>query len=267
MLVPGARRFHRGHISRRFGNPPPLPSHSRVRVRTPPHYVFQLQVTDVLVCVEFYTAGRLGFAAASTSILLVAQLSYSFLFTATWGRDLKWQRATVVFFCVFPVAQLVPLFAWLESFHFKQVDSAIKRLGLKPTSAIPAYTTPQDTGDNPDANSLSATIRKKWRSHAGFLAEVSARRHPHASSLPFVPSSLPWHRDQSRAAKLPRQLTATTTVTLIPTTSGTVRGRPTSPASDACHHLLQLLHDTESYVHPAVRRCGGDQGMGRLVLD
>ena len=100
-------------------------------------------VTDVAVAVEFYERGEWTFFAISSSIFLLAQLSYAFLFVAAFAPHWSTSRRVLLFFAVLPLAQLVPFFAWLESFHVRHVDGCLLRCGMKP-SANPA--TAEDGG-------------------------------------------------------------------------------------------------------------------------
>lgn len=90
-------------------------------------------VLDVLVCLQFYNKNEMPFFYISVAIFVLAQLSYSFLFTATWGKHLSPCSQILVFILVLPLGQLVPIFTWVESFRFEWLDRKITSLGLKPS--------------------------------------------------------------------------------------------------------------------------------------
>ena len=77
------------------------------------------------------------------------------------------------FFAALPLSQLVPTFVWLESFHVKGVDDALRRVGLEPTNAA-------GTAAGGDTDELWAFVRQKFSSHAGFIAEAVMEALPQA---------------------------------------------------------------------------------------
>lgn len=135
--------------------------------------------TDVLVAREYYMMGtKLGrrLFVASTAIFVMAQATYSLLFTSTYAKaKCGTLRRVVIFACVFPVAQLVPLFTWLESFHFSRVTSFVEWCGLEAT------TKEEESGDE-----LWSFIRAKYASHSGFLAEAVVEALPQAILQTFA---------------------------------------------------------------------------------
>jgi hypothetical protein len=134
-------------------------------------------VFDVLVCRQFYLEGRMVFFYISVVIFFVAQLTYSFLFTAAWGRKLSAPAKTLTFFLVMPFGQFVPFFTWIEAFRFPRLDHFIKALGLEPTAAVDSNEANVD-GEGEGGDMLWSYIQHKYQSHAGFLAESLAEAIP-----------------------------------------------------------------------------------------
>lgn len=94
-------------------------------------------VTDVLVTIQFYQDDRLEYFYISLAIFILAQCSYALLFAVSFvdsdDKDWRLSHSVVCFFAVFPIAQLVPFFTWLEAFHFYQLDMILRSCGLKPS--------------------------------------------------------------------------------------------------------------------------------------
>lgn len=86
-------------------------------------------VLDVLVCIQFYRQQRMIYFYISVLIFIFAQLSYAFLFVATWGKKLRVRGKTLLFFLVLPLGQLVPFFTWIEAFRFEKLDAFLKYIG------------------------------------------------------------------------------------------------------------------------------------------
>jgi len=130
--------------------------------------------TDLLVLREFRELGYSTFFAVSATIFVLAQMSYAFLFTASYAiHRSSWPRV-VVFLMVLPLAQLVPLFTWVEAMHLPALDSVLRRLGLRPTSY-------GKTAMEMNANeSLWGLMQSKYESHAGFLVEAFVEAIPQA---------------------------------------------------------------------------------------
>lgn len=82
-------------------------------------------VLDILVCIEFYKQSRMFYFYISMAIFIVAQLTYSFLFVATWGKHLSAFKQIAVFSMITPVSQFVPVFTWVESFRFERFSMNI----------------------------------------------------------------------------------------------------------------------------------------------
>eukprot|EP00927_Polykrikos_kofoidii_P005476 TRINITY_DN12170_c0_g1_i2.p1 TRINITY_DN12170_c0_g1~~TRINITY_DN12170_c0_g1_i2.p1 ORF type:complete len:648 (-),score=78.67 TRINITY_DN12170_c0_g1_i2:185-2128(-) len=131
-------------------------------------------VTDVLVLLEFKRLGYAHFFIASAAIFVISQVSYAFLFAATFASHrAPWTRCAV-FLAALPFGQLVPLFTWLEALHLPSVDHALRRLGLQPTADGYA----RITADSDD--SLWGFLQSKYQSHAGFLVEAFVEAVPQA---------------------------------------------------------------------------------------
>mmetsp|Transcript_12460 Transcript_12460/g.23924 ORF Transcript_12460/g.23924 Transcript_12460/m.23924 type:complete len:709 (+) Transcript_12460:90-2216(+) len=129
-------------------------------------------VTDVLVAWQFYKAEKFTFFWGSVIIFCVAQMSYAFLFTATWGKEWSPIGMVVVYLLVLPFGQFVPFFTWLESFHFTCLDKLITKLGLRPTESI------QKSLATGEGDGLWTYIQHKYQAHAGFLAEAFVEAIP-----------------------------------------------------------------------------------------
>lgn len=132
-------------------------------------------VLDLIVLLQFYEGKMWIFFYSSLTIFAVAQLCYAFLFVATWARGTESiLKRVAVFFLVLPFGQLVPLFTWIESFHFVYIDKFITYIGLKPTE-LPFS---KESSQYQDADSLWQVIQSKYQSHAGFLAEAFVEAVP-----------------------------------------------------------------------------------------
>lgn len=131
-------------------------------------------ILDVLVCLEFYRQGHMLFFYLSLAIFLLAQLTYSFLFVATWGKHLSPLHQMLVFIIVVPVSQLVPVFTWVESLRLPRLDALLTAVGLRPTGDPLG----DQGGEEEDHDMLWSYIQHKYQSHAGFLAEALAEALP-----------------------------------------------------------------------------------------
>ena len=128
------------------------------------------------------------FFLASLLVFALAQMSYAMLFVVAYGRKKKTVKARVaLFLAALPLAQLVPLFVWIESMGFGAVDRMLRFVGLEPTSATHAWSpVPLDesgvgrAGDDDDPGQLWTLVHKKMRSNAGFLVEAVAEAIPQA---------------------------------------------------------------------------------------
>ena len=136
-------------------------------------------VADVAVTTQFYRMGERArpFFYGSLLIFCTAQLTYAFLFAATWAKQLGVRGRVATFVLALPFAQLVPLFAFAESFHIGSVDRALRRLGLTPT-ADPSEALADADEDPSSVDFLWSFIQAKYVAHAGFLAEALVEAVP-----------------------------------------------------------------------------------------
>ena len=130
-------------------------------------------VTDVFVAREFYQNGFDGFFSCSVALLLVAQLSYAFMFAGTFAPTHSAAGQALVFVLALPFGQLVPILTWVESLHLPGLTALLRALGLTPSSE--AETAGSSTAD---ADELWSAIQSKYRSHAGFLLEAIVEAVP-----------------------------------------------------------------------------------------
>lgn len=142
-------------------------------------------VLDLLVCKQFYETNRMTYFYISIVIFFIAQLSYSFLFVATWGKNLTPGYKMLTFFLILPFGQFVPFFTWIESFHFNSLDVFIKWTGLTPTSEtsesihnVGNTSIATGAGAGGENDMLWDYIQHKYQSHAGFVAEALAEAIP-----------------------------------------------------------------------------------------
>ena len=131
-------------------------------------------IFDVLVAAEFYREGRMGFFYGSVVIFIVAQAAYSFLFAAAYASHRSPGRRLLVFAVCFPIAQAIPLFAWLESLEIPCMLRLMRRVGLRPSADGERRKGPAE------ADSLWLAFRAKFASHSGFLAEAVVEAVPQA---------------------------------------------------------------------------------------
>ena len=117
---------------------------------------------DILVTYEYYLQGRMRYFYSSIDIFALAQLTYAFLFTATYCKSVRVQERVWVFCAVLPVAQLYPVFAWLETLRIPQLAAILRAAGLRDTISEPMSTSDASTYSAPttaeDANLLLAYI-------------------------------------------------------------------------------------------------------------
>ena len=114
-------------------------------------------ITDVLVLYEFWEGGHTGFFAASALIFAFGQLSYAFMFAASFAPPKPTGQAAA-FLAVLPLAQLVPLFAWVESLQPRRLGTAMRAVGLVPTVPAAAAADSATGGDD----ELWAAIHRKY---------------------------------------------------------------------------------------------------------
>jgi len=140
-------------------------------------------VLDVLVAIEFYHLGdrAWSFFVGCIIIFTIANLTYAFLFAATWAKNhTPWGRV-FVFLCALPFAQLVPIFVWIESFHFASLDFVLHEvLGLELTEETQAGDAGSRAGveAEQEGDSLWEYIQSKYNAHAGFLTEALVEAVP-----------------------------------------------------------------------------------------
>jgi hypothetical protein len=141
-------------------------------------------VCDILVTYEYYLQGRMPYFYSSLAIFALAQLTYAFLFTATYCKSVRVQERVWVFCAVLPVAQLHPVFAWLETLRIPQLAAILRAAGLRDTTSEPMYTSDTSTYSAPataeDGDSLLAYMQSRYQAQAGFLAEAFAEAIPQA---------------------------------------------------------------------------------------
>lgn len=131
-------------------------------------------ITDILVLIQFHRDGLTGFFAASLCTLGLAQLSFAFLFTMEHTKrsgewDLKESlHRLLVFICVLPFGQLVPVLAYLTStFEVPMLRRMMKRCGL-------------EAGRTPDVGLTTRLeeVEAKVKAHRGFFLEAFAEAIP-----------------------------------------------------------------------------------------
>merc|ERR1712159_68842 len=127
---------------------------------------------DVWICRSYYYAGRTRFFNVSLALLCIAQISFASLFTIQYKRvqrvDSFWTQA-ITFICVLPVAQLVPLFIYAESFESEPMERFMRWLSLQ-RSDPPRI--------QPGEDLTLFKIRCKLMSHLGFLVEACVEAVP-----------------------------------------------------------------------------------------
>ena len=126
-------------------------------------------VTDLLVLREFYVNGLHSYFATSLSILVLAQLSFAFLFTVehTNSRHRPHDKV-VVFFCVLPVAQFVPILSYVTAtFNVKRWDNFLKKYGLE-----------REQLHRPELPTKWEQMQAKVFSHRGFILEAFTEAIP-----------------------------------------------------------------------------------------
>jgi hypothetical protein len=125
-------------------------------------------VTDVLVLREFYANGLTGFFAASTTILALAQCSFAFLFTAEYTHGRTPLMKVLVFLCVLPFAQLVPIVTYVTAtFSVRRWDRCLKRYGLE-----------REQISRPINPTRYELVEAKVFAHRGFILEAFSEAIP-----------------------------------------------------------------------------------------
>ena len=88
-------------------------------------------VSDTLIAVQFYQEGRMGFFWVCVGILLIAQIAFTTFFVLAYGDTNSMCKQAVLWICVFPFAQLVPLLTWLQTFRFRWLDAILEFFDLR----------------------------------------------------------------------------------------------------------------------------------------
>merc|ERR1740124_1077780 len=106
------------------------------------------------------------FFVFSLCIMLVAHLAFAFLFVVLYC-DHQWsdKQRVVLWFCLLPLAQCVPIFIWIHSFEFEWFIKFLEYWEFR--SDQPGAGQIDDEEDP-----LMAWIYKKFASHGGFILEA-----------------------------------------------------------------------------------------------
>jgi len=122
---------------------------------------------DIAVCIRFYSAERYLLFNVSVLVFALAQVAYAFCFMGIYTRDATDVKAQIkCFLTALPFSQFVPLFIWLESFHFVKVERMLVYFQLSPTELI------QNQDATPKQKDPGAYVRFSERlllSNCGFL--------------------------------------------------------------------------------------------------
>lgn len=139
-------------------------------------------VLDILVCIEFYSKQRWEAFYLSLVIFFIAQNAYALLFVASFGQNISTSRGCIkVYLTALPFSQFVPLFQWIESFHFQAVDSMLHALKLSPSL--------RENAPSPslaDDYALWSYANSKFKSNIGFLLESVVEAIPQAAVQTWV---------------------------------------------------------------------------------
>ena len=128
-------------------------------------------VTDILITIQFGNKKQWPFFGIAVTIFGLAQFCYSGLFTISYADSLRTKYQMLVFVCVFPVAQAVPAFMWLDSYNLPITKAVLKFFKLD-TNAFGEKECP------PDKDELQFWIEQKFRSHGGFVIEAVIEAFP-----------------------------------------------------------------------------------------
>ena len=157
-------------------------------------------VCDVCVTLQFYTNGHMMFFWISIFILSLAQISYAVLTCLAlepiveadqmkkddnktmWMRwSQKTKKCIVLFFCVLPFGQLVPLVLMVANAYPLQRDKICDYLGF--ICHFSPIAQPSLGDDEEESDPLSLYIRRKTMSHLGFIIEAIIEAIPQRLSL------------------------------------------------------------------------------------
>ena len=131
-------------------------------------------VTDILVARAFYLEDHFAFFVVAAALLVVAQLSYAFMFAATYAGKRRPAGQLAVFLCALPFGQLVPIFTWIESLQLAPLTRAMRAAKLTPSADAET----QAGRGAAEADELWSAIQSKYRSHSGFLLEAIVEAVP-----------------------------------------------------------------------------------------
>lgn len=115
--------------------------------------------TDILVLIEFYTAGRTTFFITSLTILIIAQISYIVAFVSRYGK--KAHKSPILFFITLLCIPFV---------------SIVMYIAEKYNIFSNAYN--DDEGENITKSPLRKWMDRKLRSHLGFILEATIEAFP-----------------------------------------------------------------------------------------
>ena len=125
-------------------------------------------ITDILVTYEFWILGRKEFFGIAVAIFILAQFCYALLFTLAYGEELRRDRSKALcFMCIFPIAQIVPVFMWLDSYNIPTVKKILKYFGLSQHVIDINKQCPENKDE------LQFWLEQKFMSHGGFMIEAA----------------------------------------------------------------------------------------------
>ena len=130
-------------------------------------------ITDVLVTYEFWLLGRKVYFGIAVGIFILAQFCYAMLFTIAYGENLRRDRSRALcFMCIFPIAQIVPVFLWLDSLNIAAVKKLLKQLHLS------EHVIDIDKQCPKNKDPLQFWLEQKFMSHGGFMIEAAIEAFP-----------------------------------------------------------------------------------------
>ena len=148
-------------------------------------------VFDLLMLREYYAEGRHGFFAASLGFMILAQMTYAFAFATNESfkmRNDTFRSRVLKFFAVLPVAQLVPIFWYVESLHIPRVERLLERCGFAEQSRRRSIEEDArldreviDAIGSESSLSVPMALLAKARAHGGFVMEAVVEAIPQAA--------------------------------------------------------------------------------------
>lgn len=121
-------------------------------------------VLDIMITVEFYKEGEMGFFWGSIAIFAVSQLAYSALFMHLFiSDDRSMLYLMLTFILLLPFAQLAPFVIFCSSFNWRWLNLLLTCLKLDGQAIRQA--------PDPDKEPWEAFILSKLQTHGGFIAE------------------------------------------------------------------------------------------------